>query len=323
MLDILAIIPGKKKHTASGWYGFNAVCCHNRGHKPDKRSRGGVIFSDENNWSYHCFNCQFKCGFTLGKQLTKNTKLLLSWCGLDEDAINKISFESFKHRDLRELAQTKLKALVINFKQKELPDYAVKVSDKDIEHSIHIDYLASRGLSINDYNFYCIEDEERKRIIIPYYYENQCVGHTSRYYDGRKPKYVSDRPSGYVFNIDNQKPEWTSCILTEGEFDAISIDGCAYMGSTITDEQVQLLARLHRTMIVVPDRDESGLSICDRALQLGYKVSIPDWDSSVKDVNDAVKLYGKLPTLLSIFQYATSSKIKVEMARKKLEKNKK
>jgi hypothetical protein len=51
---------------------------------------------------------------------------------------------------------------------------------------------------------------------------------------------------------------------------------------------------------------------------LGFQVSIPNWDIDVKDANDAVVKYGKLPTLLSILQNATSSKIKIEMQRRKL-----
>lgn len=318
MIDILSIIPGKKKHTIGDWYSFNALCCNHRGHSADKRGRGGIKF-DSDSWVYSCFNCQFKCGFQLGKQLSRNTKLLLQWCGLDEAEINKISLESLSHRDLLDLKKKQVKAITINFEKRTLPEYAIPVNPNDPDHAIHIDYLRNhRSLSVNDYQFYTVDDEERQRIIIPYYYENQIVGHTSRYYDDRKPKYVSDRQPGYVFNLNNQRSEWTSCILVEGEFDAISIDGCAYMSNTITDEQVHLINRLRKTIIVVPDRDKTGLNICDRALELGYKVSIPDWDSSVKDVNDAVKLYGKLQTLLSIFQCATTSKIKVEMARKKL-----
>ena len=60
--------------------------------------------------------------------------------------------------------------------------------------------------------------------------------------------------------------------------------------------------------------------MCDKALELGYSVSLPDWEVDVKDVNDAVVKYGKLPTLLSILQCATNSKIKVEMRRKKIGK---
>jgi DNA primase len=80
------------------------------------------------------------------------------------------------------------------------------------------------------------------------------------------------------------------------------------------------LAQLNRKIIFVPDRDKTGLETCDRALELGYSVSIPDWDNDVKDVNDAVVKYGKLMTLISILQSATTSKIKIELQRKKIGK---
>mgnify|MGYP003346837981 CR=1 FL=1 len=89
--------------------------------------------------------------------------------------------------------------------------------------------------------------------------------------------------------------------------------------NTINEEQVELLSQLNRKIIFVPDRDKTGLETCSRALELGYSVSIPNWDSSIKDVNDAVVKYGKLPTLLSILQSATTSKVKIEIQRRKLE----
>ena len=104
MFDILSIIPGKKKSTSSGWTSFNAPCCHHRGHKQDKRMRGGVKSTGEN-WSYHCFNCNFKCGFTLGRQFTSNTKLLLNWVGVDESKVNKWNLESLQHKDLLDLTR--------------------------------------------------------------------------------------------------------------------------------------------------------------------------------------------------------------------------
>jgi len=88
MIDILTVIPGKKKITQSGWTSFNAPCCHHNGHNPDKRMRGGIKI-DGDNWSYHCFNCGFKCGFRLGRSITKRTRNFLSWCGVDEQQINK------------------------------------------------------------------------------------------------------------------------------------------------------------------------------------------------------------------------------------------
>ena len=89
------------------------------------------------------------------------------------------------------------------------------------------------------------------------------------------------------------------------------------MGSTILEEQAIVLSKLYKKIIVVPDRDKTGMEVCDRALELGYSVSIPDWSDDVKDVNDAVKKYGRLSTLLSIIQSATTSKIKIEMTRKR------
>jgi DNA primase len=138
--------------------------------------------------------------------------------------------------------------------------------------------------------------------------------------DDKTPKYINEQQPGYVFGIDFQKPNWEVCILVEGIFDALSINGCALTHNTINDNQASLLADLNRKIIFVPDRDKTGLKTCNRALELGYSVSIPNWDASVKDVNDAVLKYGKLPTLLSILQSATTSKVKVELNRRKIER---
>jgi DNA primase len=149
---------------------------------------------------------------------------------------------------------------------------------------------------------------------------NKIVGHTSRFLDNKIPKYINEQQPGYVFNVDMQKPEWQVCIVTEGIFDALSIDGVAVMHDDINNDQALLLGSLNKQIIVVPDRDATGLKMCDKALELGYQVSLPNWDSDVKDVNDAVVKYGKLATLLSILHSATNSKIKIEMQRKKIGK---
>lgn len=317
MLDILSIIPGKKRHTSSGWFSFNGVCCHNRGHKPDRRGRAGIIF-DGDRWSYSCFNCHFKCGHGPGNLFTSNTKKLLQWCGIDDSQIEKWSFESYAQRHTMDMNALPYKPFVVNFADRALPEGSIPLDANNPDHKFHIDYLASRGLSPDSYPYYVNpEDTGRERIIIPYYYHGRLVGNTSRFYDNRTPKYLSEQQRGYVFNVDNQKPEWSVCILVEGQFDAISIGGCGYLGSTISDQQANVIGRLHRTIIVVPDRDAAGLQVCDRALELGYRVSIPEWESDIKDVNDAVKRYGRLTTTLSILEAATSSKIKIEMTRKK------
>ena len=320
MFDILSVIPGKKKLTQSGWHSFNAICCHHRGHKPDRRGRGGLRI-EGSNWSMHCFNCGFKCGFTLGKSITRNTKMLLGWSGIDEQQIQRWSLESLQHKDLLSYVQLKKEKKKIKFKDHQLPEGELLDVSNPL-HKVYVDYLQSRGINVNDYPFMITPNEKGRqgnRIIIPYTYHNKIVGHTSRFLDNKIPKYINEQQTGYVFGIDFQKPDYEVCILVEGIFDALSINGVALTHNTINEDQVELLSQLNKKIIFVPDRDKTGLETCNRALELGYSVSIPNWESDIKDVNDAVVKYGKLPTLLSILQSATSSKVKIEIQRRKLE----
>ena len=322
MFDIMSLIPGKKKQTSSGWTSFNAVCCGPRGHKPDRRMRGGIKFDGQTNWVMHCFNCGYSCSFTLGKSISVKTTQLLKWFGIDVEQIQRWGLESLQQKDLLDLTQPKKKKDAVKFKSKDLPD-GVLLDITDPTHLPYIEYLEKRLIQYDSYPFMItplMQGRNSKRIIIPYTYRNKIVGHTSRYIDDRLPKYINDQQAGYVFNIDIQKPEWQVCIVTEGIFDALSIDGVAIMHDDISSEQAQLLAQLNKRIIVVPDFDKTGLKIIDRALELGYSISLPNWGAGVKDVNDAVKKYGKLPTLISILQNATMSKIKLEIQRKKIGK---
>jgi len=287
MFDILTIIPGKKKRASKGWYSFNAVCCHHRGHRADDRGRAGIVFEDSGNWTYHCFNCHFSTKFVLGKTIAANARKLLSWCGIDDEQINKWSFESLRQKSLIDI--------INDAKPKWKPKFNFLITPNDA-------------------------DRNANRIIVPYTFKGKNVGYISRYLDNRIPKYIKNQQLGYVFGYDQQPFERDVCIVVEGTFDALAIGGCAITHDTISDEQADVIKSLHKRVIVVPDMDKSGLGMIDRALELGFQVSLPNWDSDIKDTNDAVLKYGKLPTLLSILQNATSSKIKIQMMRTKIDK---
>lgn len=322
MFDILALIPGKKRQASNGWYSFNAICCHhNGGHRPDTRFRGGIKTNGPNEWLMHCFNCNFTCSFRLGKPLEFKTKKLLNWLGVDDIQIQRWNLESLQYKDLLDF-YTPTKPNLIRFVEKQLPEGEL-LDKTNPTHKEYVDYLINRCIDIDSYPFMVTPNDvgrNKHRVIVPYTYKNKIVGHTSRYLDNKTPRFINDQQPGYVFNIDVQHNDWSVCILTEGIFDALSIDGVALMHDDISDEQSKLLASLNRQIILVPDRDTSGLKLTDKALEFGYSVSLPKWETDIKDVNDAVIRYGKVPTLLSILQSATNSKIKIEMRKRQIAK---
>ena len=136
----------------------------------------------------------------------------------------------------------------------------------------------------------------------------------------RLPKYINEQQPGYVFGIDLQQDHWTQLIVVEGLFDAVSINGVAVLHNTVNDQQAQIIKQQHKQVTVVPDQDDAGLKLIDRAVELGWAVSIPDWPEHIKDVNDAVKHYGKLGTLITIMNSRETSKIKIELAKRRLVK---
>jgi DNA primase len=103
-------------------------------------------------------------------------------------------------------------------------------------------------------------------------------------------------------------------------FDALSIGGLAVLHAEINDSQVRLIRSLDREVIVVPDQDEAGMRLVDRAVELGWSVSMPAWPADVKDANDAVIRWGKVATLITIMQARETSPIKIELRKRQLSK---
>jgi DNA primase len=155
-------------------------------------------------------------------------------------------------------------------------------------------------------------------VIVPFTHDGMIVGHTTRFLDHIRPKYISECQTNYVFGWDLQRPDWQHVLVMEGVFDALSIGGMAVMHADISDGQARLIRSLGRDITVVPDRDQAGMRLVDRALELGWAVSMPDWEWGIKDVNDAVMRYGRLATLLTIMQARETNRLKIELRKKQL-----
>jgi hypothetical protein len=158
----------------------------------------------------------------------------------------------------------------------------------------------------------------RDRVILPFYHDAKIVGYTGRKIKDGNPKYLTDAQPGYVFNIDAQLHTRKYVIVTEGQFDAIGIDGVAVMHNEPNDTQCTRINSLGREVIVVPDKDQPGAKMIAIAAKQGWSASLPPWEDDVKDVADAVKRYGRLYTLATILHYKVAGEINLHLLEKKL-----
>jgi hypothetical protein len=313
-----AHLPGKRKHTPSGWISFNAPCCD------DKRQRGGFIINGGDAVSYHCFNCQFKCSWQPGRTISQKMSKFMRLLNMSDDTINQLRLEALR---LNDNSNTEIKSIIPTFEERTLPPDSELISslshipDKLVPV---LEYLSRRNLYLEDYPFYWTPKIGfSNRVIIPFLKNDVIVGYTARAIGDTKPKYISEQQPGYVFNLDRQRPPpWEDdyrqfVIVCEGPFDAISIDGCALLGAEIKDSQNWLLKQLGREIVLVPDRDHEGLKTVEQALEYGWSVSMPDWPEGVKDVNDAVVKMGRLATLWLIVEAKESNSLKIQLRAKK------
>jgi hypothetical protein len=277
-------------------------------------------------WSWHCFNCGFTASFVQGRSLTFKARRLLEWMSVPREEIERINLESLRHRSVQGILDDRQRTAnavqAINFEDRELPEGFIIVD----EHTpVHWQYMQDRCIPL-DYPVGMVgglPNEKwtpRPGIIVPFTYDGRIVGHTTRYLDDKTPRYIHDVQPGYVFGTDLQRSDWQHAIVVEGVFDALCIGGLAVLHAEINDAQARLIRSLGREVTVVPDQDAAGMKLVDRALELGWAVSMPDWPDHIKDVNDAVKQWGRLATLIHIMQARETSRIKIELRKKQLVK---
>lgn len=325
---LISRLPAKHKQTPSGWISFNAPCCHHNGHSADTRGRGGLLPTEDNGISYHCFNCGFTASWKPGRKITFKLRKLMNWLNFGEDEIRRLS--------LFALSQVDTNSYTPQEKNKELPKFESRdpcpgrsinswlydghVSDEDydsLEKAVH--YLNSRGLGDKlDLFHWTNEEGLRNRILVPFTWLGKPMGYSGRLFDGesKRVKYLSNYPSNLIWGYDLQHKDSKFCIVVEGLFDAVSINGLAICGNEINETQATVIESLDKDIIVVPDRDAAGKKMINSALEYGWNVSFPDWHNDIKDVNDAVVKYGPLFTMRSILNSVEHSSLKIKLRTK-------
>jgi DNA primase len=180
----------------------------------------------------------------------------------------------------------------------------------------------ARKIDLDKYAFYATRQEQynlHKRILIPFIWQGRTIGYTARAIEENvKPKYHSNYEPNFVFNTNNQLPDSKFVIVCEGPFDAMSVDGVAVLNNECNETQADIIESLGREVIVVADRDRAGAKMINNAIEYGWSVSYPVWLETCKDVNEAVVKYGKLFVLKTILDSKQTSKLKIELMRKRL-----
>jgi len=321
-----SLLPPRAKHSPSGWTSFNAPCCQHRGHSPDTRKRGGIRF-DGNSVVYNCFNCKFSTGWQPGSPFGEKMKTLARWLGASEDVIKELVFEAMKTEG--EEYKPEHQEIKLEFTDKELPEGAMPLLDwvnseyfKEVSILLEpvISYVVNRGYDPFNGDFYWSPSPGyENRVILPFMWEGRIVGNTARKIVDGKPKYLSDQHPHFVFNFDKQSSKQKYILVTEGPFDALAVEGVALLTNDIAEQQARIINSLGAEVIVIPDQDEAGLVLFDRAMELNWSVAMPNWDNDVKDCAEAVQRYGKLFVVIDAIKTAESGTIRVNMAKKRQE----
>jgi hypothetical protein len=315
---VLQLLPTRRRRSPSGWTSFNAVCCHHRGETADTRGRGGLMTNPDGGFSYHCFNCNFKISYRPGWHLGYRFRRWLTWFGADDNLVQRLVIEAVRVKDLVGEVKEQPEAVEVTFRPRSLPD-DVRLVDED---PVAVEYCRARAIDLDRYPLLASQRTDHnlnRRVIIPFTWQGNLIGYTSRAWDPQvKPKYYSQYEPNYVYNMDQQQPDSKFVIVTEGPFDAMSIDGVAVLSNECSETQADIIDSLNREIILVPDRDRAGTRLINNALDYGWSVSYPVWHETCKDVNEAVVRYGKLFVLKSVLDSRETGRLKIELKRKRL-----
>jgi DNA primase len=96
----------------------------------------------------------------------------------------------------------------------------------------------------------------------------------------------------------------------------MAINGVALLTNNISDQQYRIIQGLGHEIIVIPDQDEAGENLINKAMEYGWSVAFPNWGPDVKDVAEAVQRYGKLFVTVDAIKTAQTGSIKISVAKK-------
>jgi len=296
--------------------GWQAVRCHVCDDHTRKGLRGAFLF-DNTTVVYRCWNCGIIAKYDPFEHeyISKNMIKVLNDFGVPDDEWRQVILSSPAYRDGAKKSEKKEnKPLNIEPKEIQLPDFFYPLSSASPSDEIAKEakkyLIEERGINPVAYPFMLAHKAKNPklhkwlgRVIMPIYKDNKLIFYVGRaLYDAPKKYETPASPKEKVLYGFDKLFEYTDAplIVVEGWFDAFAIDGIATLGNIITQYQEQWLNRSSREKIYVPDRFGDGKKAALQALDSGWSISTPDIGSDCKDMDDAVKKYGKMYVIKSI-----------------------
>jgi hypothetical protein len=311
-----AVLPPRP--SAKGWYILKCRVCN------DHKKRGGFKF-ESGTVGYNCFNCKHTANYDESTcMLSDKMVTVLKAYGVPDIEIKRLFLESIKAKKEREAGTATTapqKPKIVYPEVISLPDHFYKIDENSDEtwQVIAVDHLKSRGIDPASYPFYLStggskpETKDWKgRLIIPFFRNGQMIFYQGRDLLDKKPnKYKSSNVTSdavmYGYDQITQRTD-EPLFIVEGFFDAFSLNGVAILGNKFTQTQIDILRTTSRPKIYIPDRFGDGFVAAEQAIDAGWSVSFFD-SKYCKDVDDAVKKYGKLFVTKSLIENVKSGAV--------------
>ena len=169
--------------------------------------------------------------------------------------------------------------------------------------------LLEGGLAVKNDNGR-IYDRFRNRVMFPIIdVRGGVIGFGGRVMDDSKPKYLNS-PEGLVYNKSRnlfalniaKKSKAGRIILTEGYMDTIALHQAGFdcavasLGTALTQEHAQLIARYTKEAVISYDGDSAGVAAAQRAIPIleraGLRVKVLQVRGA-KDPDEFIKTYGR------------------------------
>ena len=288
--------------------GFRALRCQVCN---DHSERAGFKFDGEA-VIYSCFNCHTKAVYEEGNtDMSRTMRRVLEAHGITREQINEVVGSAFfvKANEPKEITVATMSPQVRLFTPEvALPPKSYPIGaphNEDLQLPL-AEYVLKRGLDPVALNVhFSLDPKFLNRVILPCVRDGKIIYWQARTLGNTKPRYLSPgtNKDAVLWGYDNLRANYDlPLFITEGIFDAASVDGIALLGSELNPSKLEILNRSRRRRAVVIDRDANGGRLGQLALDHGWEITFAPEGC---DANQSVQKYGKLFTIWTLMKNMT------------------